>query len=241
MGAHCFECVKSTRPSMRQQARVAAALGNRRPVATLTLIVANVAIYLGTRGRGGNIDDGVVRDAATWGPAVDELGEWWRIVSGGFLHFDLRHVAMNMILLFLLGRRLETRVGPGWFAGLYAVSLLGGSAGALLLSPNAFTAGASGAVYGVMGGLYLVERASGGDPWNDGIGSLVILNVVLSFLIPNISIGGHLGGLVAGALAGWALGDQRIQVHVARALSAQMAVAAVAVGVALYGASQWTL
>ena len=136
-------------------------------------------------------------------------------------------------------RLLEQLVGASRFSGLYLVSLLGGSAGALLLSADALTAGASGAVYGVMGGLYVVDRRSGGDPWNDGIGSLVILNVVFSFLVPNISIGGHLGGLVAGAAAGWLLGDQRRPTSAARVAAGLFVLAVVAVAVGLWGASGW--
>ena len=242
MGAHCFECVKAAAPSRREQARVRNALGRSRPTATLALIAANVVVFLLTTdlGRPGTtIRNSVVFDGATWGPPVAENQELYRLVTGGFLHFDLRHVGMNMLLLFLLGRRLEQLLGSAWFAGLYAVSLLGGAAGALLVAPDAQTAGASGAVYGVMGGLYLVEKMSGGDPWNDGIGTLVILNVVISFLVPNISIGGHLGGLVAGAAAGYLLGDQRRPIQPTRAVSGLIALAALMVGVALYGASTW--
>ena len=141
------------------------------------------------------------------GPYVSELGEWWRIVTGTFLHADLRHLLFNMLVLYLLGRRLERFIGPALLAGTYVVSLIGGSAGALLLRPDAFVVGASGAVYGLMGAAYVVEYLRGGNPWRDGLGSLIIVNVVISFLIPGISIGGHLGGLVAGVLAGLAIGD----------------------------------
>ena len=240
IGAHCFECVHEAAPSRRDVARERSALGQRAPWVTLTFIAANVAIFLGTRNGTQSIRNSAVRDWATQGIAIDRLGEWWRVVSGGFLHFDLRHVGFNMILLFLLGRRLEQVIGPLRFGGVYTVSLLGGSAGALVLSPNAFTAGASGAVYGLMGAVFVAERASGRDPWNDGIGTLIMLNIVFSFLIPNISIGGHLGGLVAGALAGASLGDQRrpkaTADHVRTALLLVL-VGVVAVGAALYGAS----
>ncbi|WP_419842872.1 rhomboid family intramembrane serine protease [Candidatus Poriferisodalis sp.] len=139
--------------------------------------------------------------------------EWWRIFTGAFLHADLRHLLFNMLVLFLLGRRLEQTVGPGLLAGVYVVSLIGGSAGAMLHRPDAYVVGASGAVYGVMGAAYLVELLRGGNPWRDGLGSLIVINVVLSFLIPGISIGGHLGGLVAGVLAGLAIGDTSRRRH----------------------------
>tara|TARA_B100001765_G_scaffold179891_1_gene123220 strand:+ start:222 stop:587 length:366 start_codon:yes stop_codon:yes gene_type:complete len=87
--------------------------------------------------------------------------------------------------------------------------MLWGSAGALVAAPNTAVVGASGIVYGIMASVYIVERLSGGDPWSEGLGTLIVINVVLSFVIPGISIGGHLGGLVGGLLAGWAVGDQR--------------------------------
>ncbi|WP_419932734.1 rhomboid family intramembrane serine protease [Candidatus Poriferisodalis sp.] len=149
----------------------------------------------------------------TAGPYIAELGEWWRIVTGTFLHADLRHLLFNMLVLYLLGRRLERFVGPALLAATYAVSLLGGSAGAMLLRPDAFVVGASGAVYGLMGAAYVVEYLRGGNPWRDGLGSLIIINVIISFLIPGISIGGHLGGLVAGVLAGLAIGDTSRRRH----------------------------
>lgn len=149
----------------------------------------------------------------TAGPYVAELGEWWRLITGTFLHADLRHLLFNMAVLYLLGRRLERLVGPALLAGAYVASLLGGSAGALLLRPDAFVVGASGAVYGLMGAAYVVEYLRGGNPWRDGLGTLIIINVIFSFLIPGISIGGHLGGLAAGVLAGFAMGDTSRRCH----------------------------
>jgi membrane associated rhomboid family serine protease len=247
VGAHCFECVKSSAPSRRERVKVQSALGQLPPRVAIAMIIANLVVFLGTHdlGRFGqtSIRRTIVNDWATWGPAVDVWNEWWRIVSGGFLHFDIRHILMNMVMLFLLGRGLEQRVGGPRFAAVYAVSLLGGSAGALLMSPNSFTAGASGAVYGLMGAVFLVEKLSGGDPWRDGVGSLILINVVISFMIPNISIGGHLGGLVAGALAGVVLGDQRRRLTPrlnARVAASLLGLGVLAVGLALYGASTWT-
>ena len=168
-----------------------------------------------------SLSDAALADYGTVGALIAEQGEWWRIVTGTFLHADLRHLVFNMALLYLLGRRLERFVGPSLLSGVYVTSLLGGSAGALLtlpaayvvgasgvvLLPSAFVVGASGAVYGLMGAAYVVEYLRGGSPWRDGLGSLIIINVVFSFLVPGISIGGHLGGLAAGVLAGFAIGD----------------------------------
>ena len=187
-------------------------LGGRRggqPVATLVLGGVSVVVFALTHqlGRAVPFTRGSLRFSAldgysTFGPYIAELGEWWRIVTGTFLHIDLRHLLFNMLVLYLLGRRLEGVTGWALLAGIYAVSLLGGSAGALLLRPDVAAVGASGAVYGLMGAAYLVELLRGGNPWRDGLGSLILINV-----------GGHLGGLVAGALCGVAIGDTRRRRH----------------------------
>ena len=192
-------------------------LGVRRggqPAATVVLGAVSVVVFFLTHDLSRvlplsrwSLSDAAFERYATFGPFVAELGEWWRMVTGAFLHADLRHLLFNMLVLYLLGRRLESFVGPALLAGTYAVSLLGGAAGAMLHRPDAAMVGASGAVYGVMGAAFVVEYLRGGNPWRDGLGSLIIVNVIISFLIPGISIGGHLGGLAAGAAAGFAIGD----------------------------------
>ncbi|WP_419862581.1 rhomboid family intramembrane serine protease [Candidatus Poriferisodalis sp.] len=202
-------------------------------MATVLLGGASVAVFLLTHNlarilgfAGWSLRDAALQDYATFGPLIAEFYEaprlitgaflqtdWWRIVTGAFLHADLRHLLFNMLVLYLLGRRLEQTVGPALLAGTYVVSLLGGAAGALLHRPDVVVVGASGAVYGLMGAAYVVEYLRGGNPWRDGLGSLIIINVIISFLLPGISIGGHLGGLVAGVLAGFAIGDTSRRQH----------------------------
>lgn len=177
----------------------------------ITLMAANLAAFLVTHdlSRFGqtSLKPAARNDYGLLGGLVDQEGEIYRIVTYGFLHADFRHIALNMFMLFLLGRRLEARSGWVRFSGIYLVSLLGGAAGAMVHHPGAFTVGASGAIYGVMGAAYVVERLSGGDPWNEGLGSIIIISVVLSFMAPNISIGGHLGGLAAGVTAVLIMGE----------------------------------
>lgn len=132
-------------------------------------------------------------------------GEWWRLITVGFAHAGLIHVGFNGYLLYLLGRMLEPALGGVRFGALYLAGLLGGSLGAVLLSPRSVTVGASGAVFGLMGAAMIGLRRRGVNPWRTDIGTLVILNLVLTFVIGGISIGGHIGGLAAGAAAGWAL------------------------------------
>lgn len=132
-------------------------------------------------------------------------GEWWRLVTAGFVHFGALHVAMNMLLLFQLGRMLEPALGSARFGLLYAASLLGGSAGAVLVSPDAFTGGASGAVFGLMAAAVVGVRGRGGNPFATGLGATFAVNIALTLAIPGISIGGHFGGAIAGAVSGAAL------------------------------------
>lgn len=139
-------------------------------------------------------------EGALFGPSIAQ-GEWWRIVTGGFLHASLLHVGFNAYLLYLLGPMLEPSMGPARFGAVYAAGLFGGALGALLLSWDAPTVGASGAVFGLMGAAMVAMRRRGIDPWRSSIGTLVILNLVFTFVVPNISIGGHVGGLAAGAAA----------------------------------------
>lgn len=129
-----------------------------------------------------------------------EQGEWYRLVSCGFVHFGVFHVAMNMLLAFQLGQLFEQKIGSLRFGLLYLTSLLGGSVGALLVSPEAITGGASGAVFGLMAAAVVGLRHDRINPLQTGIGATFVLNIVITLIIPGISIGGHFGGALTGAI-----------------------------------------
>lgn len=209
VGFHCPECAGARRT---QVVTGRAAFGRASdPIVTKVLIGINVAMYVLMVARGGDAmraGGPVYVWGATYGPAVD-AGEWHRLVSGAFLHSGVIHLGLNMFLLWLLGQVLEPALGRSQFALLYVVSLLGGSLGVMLIDPAAATVGASGAVFGLMGALVVLQLRAGQNPWQSGIGTLIVLNLVLTFAIPGISIGGHLGGLVAGALAALGLSANR--------------------------------
>ena len=142
-------------------------------------------------GHGGNCANAILSDG----------GEWWRVVTSGFLHAGLIHIALNMFVLFVLGRVLEPSIGTPRFVAIYLVSLVAGSAGALLLSdPNDLTVGASGAIYGLFLATLLIARNRGFDQMVQQLGFYLVLNLVFTFSVSGISIGGHLGGMVGGAL-----------------------------------------
>jgi membrane associated rhomboid family serine protease len=191
--------------------RAATGVGSGRPyLVTTVLIAACVAVYLIELALGGAQDGtnnwiyyhgSLIANAqyANGAPAGVANGEWWRLITSAFLHFGIVHLGLNMLSLYFGGRILETIIGRWRFALLYLVSAVAGSAGALYLNPNEVTAGASGAIFGVFGALLVLERkgtiATGGQ-----VLGLIAINLVFDFVIPGISIGGHIGGLIAGIL-----------------------------------------
>jgi membrane associated rhomboid family serine protease len=189
------------------------------PVLTYILIGINVLVALGailggasatTGGIGGST---VLADGSVSRAAIAD-GEYWRLVTAGFLHAGFLHLAFNMFALYILGTLLEPAVGRLRFGLIYAVSLLAGSFGALLLEPDAPTVGASGAIFGLMGAAVVVMRNRGISPLESGLGLWIGLNLLITFTIPNISIGGHVGGLLGGAVAAFLLFDVRQRLRV---------------------------
>ena len=204
VGMRCPDCARDRTRVVRAPSGLA---GGTAPV-TYGLIALCVLAYLAELLGGGTsaIEGGgsVIRDFGLFGPAVDG-GEPYRIVTSAFLHAGLLHLAFNMLALYFLGTLLEPAIGHARFAAIYFVSLLGGGFGALLLDPLELTVGASGAVFGLMAAAFLIARDRGLDDLASQIGFFVVINLVFTFSIPNISVGGHLGGLAAGGLAALAL------------------------------------
>lgn len=203
VGFHCPECTRA-RPQQVIAARNHWATGADDPIVGKVLIGLNVALFAVAALAAGSLSrtgGPVFERLVTWGPFVAD-GEWWRLVTGAFLHSGPIHLAMNMFLLWLLAKELEPALGHVNFGLCYAVSVLGGALGVVLLSPNDPTLGASGGVFGLMGALVVLQLRARQNPWNSGVGGLVAVNLVLTFALPGISIGGHLGGLLAGAVAG---------------------------------------
>jgi membrane associated rhomboid family serine protease len=137
-------------------------------------------------------------------PGLVATGDWWRPLTAGFLHYGPLHLVFNMLALWVIGRELEPVLGRVRFLAVYLVALLGGAAAVMLFSsPASLVAGASGAVFGLMGSLFVVARRLR-VPTGQVVG-LVVVNLVLSVVVPGISLVGHLGGLVLGAAATAAL------------------------------------
>jgi membrane associated rhomboid family serine protease len=144
---------------------------------------------------------------ALYGPDVVS-GQWWRVLTAGFLHGGILHLGVNMFALVALGRGLEAlldRSGRWLFPALYLGSLLGGSLGALLLEFDIPAVGASGAIFGLLGASVSIPQRLGMG-WNGfGVVPWLGLNLVFTFAAQGISRGGHIGGLVAGLAIGYLL------------------------------------
>ena len=211
IGSHCADCIRSARPAASERLRFWNAA---QPVlVTRTIIVINLALFLWVAmGKNVMTTSGVINghelDMALAQSFINN-GEWYRLISSGFLHFGILHVGMNMFLLWQLGQLLEPALGRSRFALLYFAAMLGGSAGALALSPNAITGGASGAVFGLMAASAVGLHQRGVNPMRTGIGATLMLNLLITFAIPGISVGGHLGGAVMGAAVGYAMLEPR--------------------------------
>ncbi len=171
-------------------------------IVTKILVALNVGIYLLELGLGGSTDgrnNRIYEEGALYGPLVAN-GDWWRLFTSVFLHYGPIHLAMNMLALWFFGAAVEQVLGRGRYLLLYVVSGLAGSAGALLLSqPTNITVGASGAIFGILGAALVLERQRTYVLGGSAVG-IILINLVITFAIPGISIGGHLGGLAGGAL-----------------------------------------
>jgi membrane associated rhomboid family serine protease len=199
VGHQCPDCVgEAARSAPQARAPFGGRLSNSKPVVTYTLIAVNVLAFL-LQSTSGQLE----REFVLWTPGVAD-GEWYRLVTSAFLHYGAMHLLFNMWALYVVGPPLEMWLGRLRFGALYALSALGGSVLVYLISPiNAATAGASGAVFGLFGAMFVVARRLNLDI--RGIAAIIILNLVFTFVYPlissqGISWQGHVGGLVTGAV-----------------------------------------
>jgi membrane associated rhomboid family serine protease len=192
-------------PQVRRAPGIALSTGTA-PV-TYTLIALNVLIYLVGASQGGSLSQAgtsiyrhgsLYNHMVLFGPYVPHSG-WYRLVTAMFLHESLLHIGFNMYALFVIGRVVEQYLGTARYLGLYFVSGLAGSAGALLQAPTIPSLGASGAIFGILGAMMILEWQVTGSLAGQAL-ALVVINLGLSFVIPGISWGAHLGGLIGGIL-----------------------------------------
>lgn len=200
VGYQCVDCVAEGARGQPRAVTAPWAEPVGRSVVVPALIAINLAVFAITVMQAGSLasnDSAELFQRSAISPTAVANGAWWQLFTSGFLHFGPIHLAFNMIALWVIGRDLEQVLGWARFLVVYLVSMLGGGLAVFLFaSQNSLTAGASGAVFGLMGGLVMVLLRLRRDP-RPAL-TIILLNVVISFVVPGISILGHLGGLVVG-------------------------------------------
>ncbi|UJA20679.1 rhomboid family intramembrane serine protease [Thermoleophilia bacterium SCSIO 60948] len=244
VGMRCPECAREK----TQVRRLQSGPSRQSMPGTYALIAICVIAFLGeiATGSGSTLFNGystlTFNGAMNAGLVAD--GEWYRIITNAFLHYGIIHLGLNMLVLYFLGAYFESSIGTARFVGLFFVAALGGSLGVALISPESFSAGASGGVFGLLAAGFLIARRRGLEMVAQQIGFLLLLNLGFTFIGRGISIGGHLGGLALGALAAMLLlyfersrvpNRGLIEAALLIALAVATAVATVAVSVSIAG------
>ena len=226
VGHQCPECVAQGKRTQRPvRTAFGGSVAGRAGTVTKALIGINALVMLVSILSGGSnaiaggglggllggstplTEWGAVLGSAVYGPAGDVVphgivhGEWYRLFTAMFLHYGVLHLLFNMYALWILGRELERVLGPLRYVALYLLAGLGGNVAAYLFSaPNSMTAGASTAVFGLMAGIFVILKRLNLSV--APILPIIVINVIFTFVISNISVAGHLGGLVVGAIVG---------------------------------------
>jgi membrane associated rhomboid family serine protease len=223
VGMRCPECSRD-----RTKVKTIRSVSST-PVVTQVIIAINVIAFLVETGAGAPLGGGgggtIWNHGVLFGPSIaahnpyavpgfpySGTHQYWRLLTAGFLHDGILHIALNMFFLYVMGGMIENAIGRVNYVALYIASLLAGSFGALAFTPLAPTVGASGAIFGVFGALIVVARSRGISIWQSGLGLTLIINLVFTLSVKGISIGAHVGGLAAGVSIGFAiveLGERR--------------------------------
>ncbi len=199
---------------------------NAYQAVTLLLIAINVAVYAVETFSSGlhfDISSRVLVDmGAMYPPLIQSAGDLYRFVTPMFLHLDLMHLAFNMVALYSVGALLEQVLGKANFIALYFIGGITGNvvsylAGIYLEGGMAVSAGASTSVFGLfvatalLGVLHREGRTFFAE-YSKGMWGVIAANVAYSFLVPGISISGHLGGALGGAIAMFMLPEYGLKV-----------------------------
>ena len=199
IGYQCPACASDSTPVIKGINRNRFIPNQKNTPVTKFLSISLIAIFLLQELTGTLL----VKSFALFAPLVTS-GEWWRLISAGFLHGSIIHLLFNVYILWVIGSQLESIVGNIKFIIIYFVSLLGGSVASYLFSPfGSYSIGASGAIFGLMGAMLVVGRKRNLDI--SQITTLVAINVVIGFVLSGIDWRAHLGGLAAGSFITWVL------------------------------------
>ncbi|MGM8365132.1 rhomboid family intramembrane serine protease [Virgibacillus sp. W0181] len=174
-----------------------------KPLLTYYLIAINILLFLALELTGGSMNiENLIQFGAKYNPAIVN-GEWWRIITSMFLHIGLLHLVMNMIAVYYLGMIVERIYGSIRFVFIYFLAGIGGGLASFTLSESV-SAGASGALFGLFGALLffgLIYKKIFFQTMGKSLLLILAFNIVFSFVVPQIDIGAHMGGLTAGFLA----------------------------------------
>jgi membrane associated rhomboid family serine protease len=210
VGMRCPECGRQT-----TKVRTIRSTANRGYEVTKVLIAINVIVFLAEGSgvytlTGSTSNSWLLNHGFLFAPLIRYSHDYWRLVTSGFLHLDLLHIASNMYVLYWVGRLLEPAIGRSRFVAIYFTGLLAGSLGVFIVSPLSQTAGASGAIFGLMGAAFTEAHRRGVDQVRNQLVILIVVNLVITLSVPGISIGAHIGGLIGGGLAtlGFQQGDR---------------------------------
>lgn len=248
VGFHCPECVAEARRTVRvPRTAFGGTLAGQYGKVTKALIGINAVVFVAAAVTAkANAANSLMRGGSPlhyWGGVFGlaqtndgsligiAAGEYWRLFTAMFLHFGLLHLLFNMWALWILGQYLERALGPARFLALYLIAGLGGSVAAYVFQPGSLTAGASGAIFGLFAALFVVNRKLGQD--NRSVIFLIVINLSMGLVIPGISLAGHVGGLLTGALVAlgfaYAPRAQRTPVQVATAVMVLVLLTVIAV------------
>jgi membrane associated rhomboid family serine protease len=207
--------------SRRQFNRARGAYATYQAWITWSIVAINVVVFLvdgvlSSQGIGFDAGSGPLSEAgAVFGPAV-AAGEWWRLFTGAFLHLGILHIAFNMYALWLFGPIMEQMYGHVEYAVIYLLCALGGNVLTILAAPDNPALGASGAIFGLFGLAFVVSRrrhlllGPQARSMLSQVGTLLVLNLIITFTIPFISWTGHVGGLVVGGVIGLLLAPTNV-------------------------------
>ena len=199
IGYQCPACASDSTPVIKGINRNRFIPNQKNTPVTKFLSISLIVIFLLQELTGTLL----VKSFALFAPLVTS-GEWWRLISAGFLHGSIIHLLFNVYILWVIGSQLESIVGNIKFIIIYFVSLLGGSVASYLFSPfGSYSIGASGAIFGLMGSMLVVGRKRNLDI--SQITTLVAINIVIGFVLSGIDWRAHLGGLATGAFITWVL------------------------------------
>jgi len=229
VGMRCPECGRQT-----TKVRTIRSTANRGYEVTKVLIAINVIVFLAEGSgvytlTGSTSNSWLLNHGFLFAPLIRYSHDYWRLVTSGFLHLDILHIASNMYVLYWVGRLLEPAIGRSRFVAIYFTGLLAGSLGVFIVSPLSQTAGASGAIFGLMGAAFTEAHRRGVDQVRNQLVILIVVNLVITLSVPGISIGAHIGGLIGGGLAtlGFQQGDRLRSPAVGYGVCVALAVVAV--------------